>query len=97
MASLEPRLVINYVQNDSATPSKESSRLSELGGIISASKDALARRVDSGSLQLPPNTPQVQDEIENSEFKLPNLSSLFVIICGNALFQVNSVYVTFGP
>lgn len=107
MASLEPRLlpskVINYVQNDSATPSKESShyaasRLSELGGIISASKDALARRVDSGSsLQLPPNKPQVQDEIENSEFKLPNLSSLFVIIGGNALFQVNSVYVTFGP
>ena len=97
MASLEPRLVINYVQNDSATPSKESSRLSELGGIISASKDALARRVDSGSLQLAPNTPQVQDEIENSEFKLPNLSSLFVIIGGNALFQVNSVCVTFGP
>jgi len=91
---LLPSTVIDYVQTDSGTPGTESShyptsRLSQLGGIISASRDALARRVDSGSLQLTNvNEPQAQDAIERSEFKLPNLSSLFIIIGGNALFQV---------
>ena len=90
--------VIDYVQNDCATPSRGSShytasRLPELdrGSIISASRDALARRVDSGSLQLV-NEPQSQDAIEHSEFKLPKLSSLFIIIGGNALFQASCVY-----
>lgn len=90
MAShLLPSTVIDYVQKDSATKGKESphsapSRLSELGGIISASRDVLARHVDSGSLQLA-DEPQAH---ENSEFKLPNLRSLFIIIGGNALSQV---------
>ena len=88
--SLLPSTVIDYIQNGSATPSKESShcaasRLSELGGIISTSRDTLARHVDTGSLQLTNDEPQAQDA---SEFKLPSLSSLCIIIGGNALAQV---------
>ncbi|KAF8816715.1 MFS general substrate transporter [Phlegmacium glaucopus] len=84
---------IYYVRNGSATPSKESShyatsRLSEPGG-ISSDSDPLTHRAESGSRLRLANETQGQDAIERSEFKLPNLSSLFIIIGGNALSQLS--------
>ena len=93
--------VIDYIQHGYATPSRESlhyaaSSLSELGDIISARRDTFARRVDFAGpsrLQLTSET-QAQDEIERSEFKLPDMGSLCIIIGVNALSQVISVYAT---
>ena len=82
-----PSTVIDYVQNGSATQHYAASSLSGLGGIIFASRDTLARHVDPDSLQLA-NQTQAQDAIERSEFKLPNMSSLFIVLGGNALSQV---------
>ncbi|KAJ3510442.1 hypothetical protein NLJ89_g4669 [Agrocybe chaxingu] len=65
----------------SAKSKKEStyaSKISEFSGIVSATRKVFIQRVDSeeGSI------------LENSEFKLPSRRSLFIIIAGNALFQI---------
>jgi hypothetical protein len=84
--------VIDYIRHGYATPSRESL----LGDIISARRDTFARRVDFASpsrLQLT-NETQAQDEIERSEFKLPDMGSLCIIIGVNVLSQVISIYAT---
>ncbi|KAJ3504443.1 hypothetical protein NLJ89_g7929 [Agrocybe chaxingu] len=65
----------------SSKSKKESSyvsKISEITGIVSATREAFIRRVDS------------EDSIpENSELKLPSRRSLFIVIGGNALFQLS--------
>lgn len=82
-SSLLPSTVIDYVQDESKDKASSTyiSRLSEIGGIVSSSREVFIRRVESSQ--------QEEEEThENPEFKLPNGRSLFVIIGGNALFQV---------
>lgn len=81
-----PATVIDYT--DRIHASKEStyiSKLSEIGGIVATSRDVFVRRVDS-------SRDEDIDTFQNPELKLPSLRSLFVIIGGNAVFQVS----TFG-
>ncbi|KAF8972579.1 major facilitator superfamily domain-containing protein [Flammula alnicola] len=84
-SSLLPSTVIDYADRARHEPAKSTkqstsyiSKLSEIGGIVSSSRDAFVRRVDSSN---------EEETVENPEFKLPSWSSLFVIIGGNALFQ----------
>ncbi|PPQ98972.1 hypothetical protein CVT24_003468 [Panaeolus cyanescens] len=85
MASTLPSTVIDYTahsreqKDDSAASSK---LVDSLGGLVSASRTAFVRPTDSSNADL------VSLVHENPEFKLPSKRSLFVIIVGNALFQV---------
>ncbi|PPQ78813.1 hypothetical protein CVT25_010682 [Psilocybe cyanescens] len=78
-----PATVIDYT--DRIHASKEStyiSKLSEIGGIVATSRDVFVRRVDS-------SRDEDIDTFQNPELKLPSLRSLFVIIGGNAVFQLS--------
>ena len=98
-SSTESLLYATSNLSDHATPTSSMESLlyatSELDDIISAKRDTFARRVDFGPSRLQStNKTQAQDEIERSEFKLPNMGSLSIIIGVNALSQVISVYAT---
>ena len=78
-----PSSVIELVdrahQSNDAKTSKSpySVTLSELKGALSSSRDAFRD-----------TTQNDEEPLDNPEFKLPSWRSLFVIIGGNALFQV---------
>ncbi|CAA7268230.1 unnamed protein product [Cyclocybe aegerita] len=74
---------VHEVPNDaSSSKSKKDSsyvyKISEITGIVSATREAFIQDIDSEGF-VP----------ENSEFKLPSRRSLFIIIGGNALFQLS--------
>lgn len=75
-----PLTVIDYA--DRVRTSKERPYISKLGGLVTASRDAIVRPVELSA------EPEDVEISENPEFKLPSLRSLFIIIAGNALFQV---------
>ncbi|PPQ97042.1 hypothetical protein CVT26_001300 [Gymnopilus dilepis] len=80
-----PTTVIDYVdrtEDERKDSSTYISKLSEIGGIVSSSsREVFIRRVNSSQ--------QGEEETdENPEFRLPSGKSLFVIIGGNALFQL---------
>ncbi|KAJ3504441.1 hypothetical protein NLJ89_g7930 [Agrocybe chaxingu] len=88
-ASLPITTAIEYADrvhqsHDDASSSKSKkefsyvSKISEITGIVSATREAFVQRADSEEF--------VSD---NSEFKLPSRRSLFIIIGGNALFQLS--------
>jgi hypothetical protein len=83
-----PSTVIDYAnRNFNQIPTaKESTYTSKLSEIIGSSKQVFTRRVES--------TDEEVSVEENPEFKLPSLRSLFIIIGGNALFQVNEGCIT---
>ena len=83
-----PSTVIDYASRSTHSfnqiPSaKESTYTSKLSEIADSSKQVFTRRVES--------TDEDASVEENLEFKLPSLRSLFIIIGGNALFQVNEL------
>ncbi|KAF9042118.1 major facilitator superfamily domain-containing protein [Panaeolus papilionaceus] len=87
MASILPSTFIDYASRSHEEKgdgeAASSSKLGDsLGGLVTASKTAFVRQVDSSNGEA--------DSLvhENPEFKLPSWRSLFVIIGGNALFQV---------
>ncbi|KAF9554775.1 membrane transporter [Agrocybe pediades] len=72
--------------HDDSTPQDSSyslSKLSEITRVISSSKEAFARTGVSVT--------EAQEEVvtDDPEFKLPSKSSLFVVIGGNAIFQLS--------
>ncbi|KAF9483488.1 membrane transporter [Pholiota conissans] len=71
----------DLVRSTSKELSPASELVSKVGGIVSSTTETFVRRVDS----------YVEDEtpIVNPEFKLPSWRSLFVVIGGNALFQLS--------
>lgn len=58
------------------------SKLSEVGGVVSSTTETFVRRVDPYNEEESPTI--------NQEYKLPSRRSMFVVIGGNALFQVRS-------
>lgn len=89
-SSILPSTVVDYVdhpQHDAVTKARKEtifvSKLSQIGGIISSRREAFIRPVDSDLAE--------EDTSGNPEFKLPSFRSLFVIIGGNALFQVRRI------
>ncbi|KAJ3493812.1 hypothetical protein NLJ89_g10933 [Agrocybe chaxingu] len=87
-ASLPITTAIEYADrvhqsHDDASSSKSkefsyASKISEITGIVSATREAFVQRGDSEELVT-----------DNSEFKLPSRRSLFIIIGGNALFRLS--------
>jgi len=80
-----PSTVMDYANRsthsvDQAPIVKESIYTSKLSEIVGSSQHVLTRRVESTE----------EEFSENLEFKLPSLRSLFIIIGGNALFQVHN-------
>ncbi|KDR68701.1 hypothetical protein GALMADRAFT_256505 [Galerina marginata CBS 339.88] len=78
-SSILPPTVLDYTDNIHKEPNYIS-KLAEIGGIVSSSRDAFIRRVESS---------QEEENFESREFKLPSKRSLFIIIGGNALFQAS--------
>jgi hypothetical protein len=58
------------------------SKLSDVGGVVSSTTETFVRRVDPYNEEESPTI--------NQEYKLPSRRSMFIIIGGNALFQVRS-------
>ena len=84
-----PSTVIDYATQSTDTftqipITKQSTSTFKLSEIIGSSTQALTRRVES--------TDEDVSVEENPEFKLPSLRSLFIIIGGNALFQVYELH-----
>jgi len=84
-----PSTVIDYANGSTRTfeqipTAKGSTSTFKLPEIFGSTQRLFTRRVES--------TDEVAPVEENLEFKLPSLRSLFVVIGGNALFQVNEPY-----
>jgi len=85
-STMLPSTVMDYANRSAHSVNqvpiaKESIYTSKLSEIVGSSQHVLTQRVES--------TEEVSSE-ENPEFKLPSLRSLFIIIGGNALFQVHN-------
>ena len=83
-----PLNVIDYANRSTDTftqipIAKESIYISKLSEIVGSGKQVFTRSIES--------TDEEVSIEENPEFKLPSLPSLFIIIGGNALFQVNEL------
>ncbi|KAF8149959.1 major facilitator superfamily domain-containing protein [Crassisporium funariophilum] len=82
-SSLLPSTVLDYALGDplkrSSKESQDPTYASRVSTVVSASREAIIGLVDHSNGDTA--------EVEDSEFKLPSRSSLFVIIGGNALFQ----------
>jgi len=84
-STVPPSTVIYYANRSAhnvnqALIAKESIYTSKLSETVGSSNHVLTRRVES--------TEEEVSAEENLEFKLPSLRSLFIIIVGNAFFQV---------
>ncbi|KAH9487241.1 hypothetical protein JR316_0001310 [Psilocybe cubensis] len=81
-SSILPATVLDYSEQIHSKESNYISKLSEIGGIVTTSREAFVRRVD-------PTASDDIDALQNPEFKLPSWRSLFIIIGGNAVFQLS--------
>lgn len=86
-----PSTVVDYVSRsqsrtsavDASIDQRKRSKISLFNDVVSSSKEAIVRVVNSSE-------PPEQAPSANPEFKLPSYKSLFIMIGGNAIFQVRS-------